>query len=92
MFRSRHFFGRLRLRKFEVPEPTPVSTKLGRLRLQAAPAPYTNIVHFDLLKSELIMQVFLDHIYRYKLLSSHALSQQQGFPILLAKKMQPEPP
>ena len=38
------------------------------------------------------MQVFLDHIYRYKLLSSHALSQQQGFPILLAKKMQPEPP
>ena len=40
------------------------------------------------------MQVFLDHIYRYKLLVSHVLSQQQGFPFLLAKKMQqePEPP
>ena len=31
----------------------------------------------------------MDHIYRYKLLISHVLSQQQGFPFLLAKKMQP---
>ena len=49
-------------------------------RFQAAPAPYTNIFHFEQCKS------FLDHIYRYKLLLSHVLSQQQGFPFLLAKK------
>ena len=39
-------------------------------RLQAAPAPCTNIFDFELLKSELVpvMQVFfLNHIYRYKL-------------------------
>ena len=35
VLRSRHFFGLLRLRKSEVPEPTPAPTKLGRLRLQA---------------------------------------------------------
>ena len=29
----------------------------------------------------------MDHIYRYKLLLGHVLSQQQGFPYLLAKKM-----
>ena len=40
---------------------------------------------FELKKS------FLDYIYRYKLLLSHVLSQRQGFPFLLAKKMQPEP-
>ena len=38
VLRSRHFFGRLRLRKSEVPEPTPAPTKLGRLRLQAKKA------------------------------------------------------
>ena len=45
------FFGRLRLRKSEVPEPTPAATKLGRLKLQpkkAAPAPHTKICHFEL--------------------------------------------
>ena len=31
MLRSRHFFGRLQLRKSEVPEPTPAPTKLVRL-------------------------------------------------------------
>ena len=36
------------------------------------------------------MQVFLDHIYRHKLLLSHVLLQQ-GYPFLLVKKMQPEP-
>ena len=39
-------------------------------RLQAAPAPCTKIFHFELLKSELLMQVFFDHIYRFKLLLS----------------------
>ena len=42
VLRSRHFFGRLSLRKSKVQAPT----KLGRLRLQAkkaAPAPYTLI-------------------------------------------------
>ena len=34
---------------------------------------------------------FWDHIYCYKLLLSHVLSQQQGFPFLLAKKIQPVP-
>ena len=34
----------------------------------------------------------LDHIYHKKLLLCHVLSQQQGFPFCLAKKMQPEPP
>ena len=33
----------------------------------AAPAPDTNIFHFEFLKSELFKS-FLDHIYRYKLL------------------------
>ena len=43
------------MRKSEVPEPTPVPTKLGRLRLQAKKAaPYSNIFHFELLKSELL--------------------------------------
>ena len=53
VLRSRHFFGRLRLRKSEVPEPTLAPTKLGRLRLhakkgglQAAPAPNTKICNF----------------------------------------------
>ena len=32
------------------------------------------------------MQVFLDHIYWYKLLLSHVLTQEQGFPFLLAKR------
>ena len=33
------------------PVPTPALTKLGRLQpKKAAPAPYTNIVHFELLK------------------------------------------
>ena len=52
---SRHFFGRLR--KSEVPEPTPAPTRLGRLGLQAKKAapdgsgvPYTKICHFELLK------------------------------------------
>ena len=64
VLRSRHLFGRLRLRKSEVPELTPAPTKLGRPRLQAkrrlqsAPAPYTNSFHFELLESELLMQVF----------------------------------
>ena len=48
VLRSRHFFGRLQLRKSEVPESTPAPTKLGGLQLQtkkkAAPAPYTNIL------------------------------------------------
>ena len=35
VLRSRHFFGRLRLWKSEVPEPTPALMKLGRLRLKA---------------------------------------------------------
>ena len=44
-------------------------------RLQAAPTPYINIFYFELLKSELIILYtsFLDHIYRYKLLSGHVL-------------------
>ena len=62
VLRSRHFFGRFWLRKSEVLEPTPAPTKLGRLRLsakkKAAPAPCTNIFHFELLKSELLMKVF----------------------------------
>ena len=62
----------------------PAPGKKRRLRLHSL-----KIFHFELLKSELLMQVFLDHIYRYKLLLSHALSQQQGFPFLLTKKMQP---
>ena len=33
VLRSRHIFGRLRLPKSEVPEPTPAPTRLGRLRL-----------------------------------------------------------
>ena len=48
----------MKLQQSEVPEPTPAPTKLGRFRLQAAPAPYTNIFHFELLKGELLMQVF----------------------------------
>ena len=44
VLRSRHFFGRLRLRMAKVPEltPAPAPTYLGWLRLQAkkaAPAP-----------------------------------------------------
>ena len=42
-------------------EPTSAPTYLGRLRLQAkkaAPAPYTNIFHFELLKSKLLIQVY----------------------------------
>ena len=35
VLQSRHFFGRLRLWKSKVPEPTPAPTKLGRLWLQA---------------------------------------------------------
>ena len=35
VLRSRQYFGRLRLRKSEVPELTPAPTKLGRLRLHA---------------------------------------------------------
>ena len=61
VLRSRHFFGRLRLQVAKVPEPTPAPTYLGRLRLQAkkaAPAPYTKIFHFELLKSELLIQVY----------------------------------
>ena len=60
-----------RLRKSEVPEPTPAlaPTKLGRLQpKKAAPAlaPYTNFFHFELLKSELIMQVFFEsHLLLY---------------------------
>ena len=54
-------------------------------RLHAATAPYTNIFHLELLKSELLLQVFFgSHL--------HVLSQQQSFPFLLAKRMQPEPP
>ena len=34
----------------EVSEPTPAPTKLGGLRLQTAPAPYTKISHFVPLK------------------------------------------
>ena len=45
------------LRKSVVPEPTMAPTKLGRFRLQAAPAPFLNIFHFELFKSELLMQV-----------------------------------
>ena len=55
------FFGRFRLRKSEVPEPTPAATKLGRLKLQpkkAAPAPHTKICHFELLE-QLIFNVSL---------------------------------
>ena len=90
VLRSRHFFGRLRLRRSEVLEPTPAPTKLvrlwllakkgssRRLRLHIVP----NIFHFELLKSELLMQVF----FGSHLLLSHVLSQQQGFPILLAKR------
>ena len=36
--------------------PAPASGK--KRRLQAAPAPYTNSFHFELLKSEILMQVF----------------------------------
>ena len=91
VLRSHHFFGRLRLWKSEVPEPAP--TKLGRLRhqakkggsrrLQAAPAPYTNSFHFELLNSEFLMQVFFG---RSKVLLSNVLSQKQGFPFCLPKR------
>ena len=45
----------------------------SRLRLRqigSEPAQYTNIFHFEFLKKELLMQVFMDHIYRYKLLGT----------------------
>ena len=58
-----------------------------------------NSFHFELLKSELLIgryKSLLDHIYSYKLLigDDTGMSQQQGFLVLLAKKMQPgsEPP
>ena len=62
VLRCRQIFGRLRLRESEFPELSP--TKLGRLRLQAkkggfsSMSPYTNIFHFELLKRELLMEVF----------------------------------
>ena len=58
VLRSRHIFWKLRLRKSEVPEPAPASTKLGRLRLQAGPAPYTKISTFELWKCKLLIHVF----------------------------------
>ena len=54
VLRRRHFYGRLRFHKYEVPELTPAPTKLVRLRLQAkkvAPAPYTKTFHVELLVS-----------------------------------------
>ena len=95
MLRRRHFFGRLRLRKSEVPEPTPAPTELGRLRLQAIKggsrpqadlAPYTNSCPFELLKSELLIEVFLDHIYRYKLLFGQVCHNNKAFLFCLPKR------
>ena len=40
----------------------------NKRRLHVAVAPYANIFHFEFLKSEILMQVFLDHIYSCKLL------------------------
>ena len=61
---------------------------------KAVLAPYTNIFHFELLKSELLMHVFFGShtgmVYRYKLLLSHVLSQQD-FPFSLAKKKHWDP-
>ena len=96
MLRSSHFFGRLRFRKSEVPEPTLAPTKIV-----LPPAPgikggfgsiHNIFLNFELSKSELSSMSTLDHIYHKKLLLCHVLSQQQGFPFCLAKKMQPEPP
>ena len=57
----------------------------GSDQIGSASAPGTKIFYFEILKSELLMHVFLDLIYRYKLPVSHVLSKQQGFPFLLAK-------
>ena len=71
LLRSHHFFERLRLRKSEVPEPTPASTKLGPLRLwlQAATAPFTKICSLELKQFIINASLLLDHIYLYKLLA-----------------------
>ena len=67
VLRSRHFFGRLRLRKsVRGPGADSGFDQLGsaqapgkKRRLQAAPAPFTKIFYFKLLKSLSLMQVFL---------------------------------
>ena len=74
VLRSRHFFGRLRLQAAKVPEPTPAPAPiyLGRLWLQAkktAPAPYTKIIfHFELFKSELVIQVYFGPYLPFKVM------------------------
>ena len=52
VLRSRHFFGRLRLRTSEVPELTPAPTKLGwlRLRLQVIFDARTRLLFFACLR------------------------------------------
>ena len=81
-------------------EPTPAPTKLGCLRLwgkkrplqaAAAPAPYANIFHFELLKSELLMQVFFGSHLPSQIALKLCFVTTARLSFFVAKKMQEEP-
>ena len=80
VLRSRNFFGRLRLRKSQVPEPTPASTKLANkggprwLRLHTL-----KCFILSSQKGNYSWKYFLDHIYLYKLLLSHVCHKNKAF-------------
>ena len=60
---------------------------------KAAPAPYTNIFHFELFKSELLMQGFFCITFTVINCSEVMFCHNnKAFAFLFAKKMQPEPP
>ena len=70
-----------------VPEPTPAPTYLGRLQLQAkkaAPTPYTKIIHFELVKSEILIPFYFGPYLPFKLPFKSCLTLEQGFSFLLA--------
>ena len=71
VFRSRHFFGRLRLRKSEVLEPTPAPTKLGRLQAKKGSSRRLRLHTLTLFifsSLKVTGNYFLDLFYLYKLL------------------------
>ena len=55
-------------------------------RLQAAPAPNTNIFHFEFLKSVLIMQVFFGSYLPLQTAFKSCFVTTQGFPFCLPKR------
>ena len=65
MLQSRHFFGLIRLRTSEVPEPSPAPGKMSGTvsrEKMTAPAPDSKIFHFRSEKFNYYYKSFLDHI------------------------------